>query len=163
MKEASEDTLTKAMKEWKAVSDEIEKHRVAFEAMVADKLTKQAALKQTIEKTMDELKIKTHKVDGLIASIKAAYSKSYDASPKELWAAALTKVNAATKEVLLNLQESMKKTTDVEKSFNLKREGFMDTMSNIGEKIKVLFRDLYYSIKGMDEPIAELEQAVAKV
>lgn len=153
MQEASANELDSAFKQWGKLSEKIETHRVAFEAMISDKLKSQAALRQTIERTMDELKIKTHKVDNIVASIKAAYNSSYDASPKELWAKALTKVNEATRQVLLDIQTSMKKTKEVDKSFIIKKEGFM---SNMIEKIKVLFKDLYSSIKGMDEPVAEL-------
>lgn len=166
MLEASKEDLDSAIKEWGMISDEIDQHRIAFENMIKDKLEKQAALKQTIEKTMDELEVKTHKIDSYVAAIKAAYTANYDASPKELWATALTKVNEATKKVLLDLQTTMKGTKTVDKSFSLKKvtkEGFGDVVSSIGSKIKEIFRDLYMSIKAMDEPVNELENIASKI
>jgi hypothetical protein len=169
--EYSIDLLTNKIKEWSKLAKEIEDHKAAFEAMIADKLKNASELEDKVYKIMKALDIKTHKVDNAVAKIVAgAKNKEFPPSYKQLWETSLTKVNEATRNVLLEMKKSLTEYRDTAEHYSLKldkgnkvNEGVLDTVRGAWDWVKNTLSSFFKSVKDFSLAADELEAVTKKI
>lgn len=163
--EYSEAMLEKELAEWKKLSLAIQQHEEAFKQMIAIQLATKQEVESRVYAMMEKLEVKTKKVDGIVAKIIAGGFKSQGPTPTEKVAILMSKINEATKKVVMAEFEaktiqapfSAHQSISFEKP---KTEGLGDTIKSGYNKFKSILSTWASSVKEMFSAVDELERLV---
>lgn len=162
----TEDDLEQEILKWKTLSVQIKKYEEDFQNMIRTHLDNRKETEAKVFSIMEKLKIKTKKVDGIVAKMIDGGVKSLGPTPTEKVAILMSKINEATKKVV----EAEFKAKTIQNPFAPHKsisfdkggvqEGVGDTIKSGFNKFKSLISSWYSGVKEMFSAVDELERLV---
>lgn len=153
-------------KEIKKKNDEISQLIEGIEKEVKELTEKQEKAFISLKTIMDEYELKSIETEEAIAKLRSGYSSTRQASYKDLWETALTKVNKATKDILISIQKQKEYVVDVDSSLKITvNESIKDTFVSTWKSFVNSIKSLWSSVKNYSaasEELIELSKSVGK-